>query len=168
MVATIPLLLQAGLPTAQEALALAYPGAALIRHEHFLTEAQAQQVKQLAGVPLLGLWTVAYEARKDGKLVGVAFFDTHLVRTLQETAMVALGADGRILRVEVVAFREPQDYMAKAQWIKQFEGKALTPDLKLQGNIRPLAGATLTANALTDASRRCLALGQVLYFGGAK
>ena len=156
-------LLAGGLPTQQEALNLAFPGAQLQRREFFLTEAQAAAVKQQAGLPLAGLWIVAYEARKDGQLLGVGFFDTHRVRTLNETAMVAVTPDGRVRRVEVVSFHEPQDYMAKAAWLKQFEGRRLDQDLGLQRGIKPLSGATLTANALTDASRRCLALWQVLY-----
>lgn len=158
--------LAASLPTQDQALALAFPGATLQRKEHFLTEAQAQKVKALAGVDLAGLWTVAYEARKDGKLLGVAFFDTHRVRTLNETAMVAVSAEGKVLRVEVVAFREPSEYMAREAWKQQLVGRGLDGELKLGRGIRPLSGATLTANALTDASRRGLALWQVLYGPG--
>lgn len=153
----------AGLPTSSEALALAFPGAKLQRKEHVLTEAQAKRVKLLSGVDLSGTWIVAYEAMKEGHLVGVGLFDTHLVRTLNETALVAITSEGRVIRVEVVAFREPAEYMAKPAWVAQLQGKALDGELKLNRSIRPLSGATLTANALTDASRRCLALHQVLY-----
>ncbi len=153
----------AGLPSSSEALALAFPGAKLQRKEHVLTETQVKRVKLLSGVDLAGTWIVAYEALKDGQMVGVGLFDTHLVRTLNETALVAIAPEGRVLRVEVVAFREPADYMAKPAWVAQLQGKALDNDLKLNRAIRPLSGATLTANALTDASRRCLALHQVLY-----
>ena len=152
----------AGLPSTQEALALAFPGATLTRKEHWLTEAQAQRVKELAGTPLAGLWQVAYEARKEGRLQGVAFLDTHRVRTLPETALVAV-ATGRILRVEVLAFREPMDYIAKEAWLRQFDAKRLDSQLSLRGSIRPLTGSTLTATALTEAARRGLALEQVLY-----
>lgn len=167
----VPLLLAttlaAALPTQQEALALAFPGAQLTRKEHFLSEAQGRQAQALAGLPLSGLWQIAYEARKDGRLMGVGFFDTHRVRTLNETALVAVSAEGRVLRVEVVAFHEPEEYRAKEAWVKQLEGRKLDAELSLKRGIRPLAGATLTANALTDASRRSLALWQVLY-GTAK
>lgn len=155
----------AGLPTQQEALSLAFPGAQLTRKEHFLTDAQAKQIQEQAGTALSGLWQVAYEARKEGKLVGVGFFDTHRVRTLNETALVAVSVEGKILRVEVVAFKEPEEYRAKEAWIHQLDGKRLDAELSLKRGIRPLAGATLTANALTDASRRGLALFQVLYGG---
>lgn len=163
LVLSLPLL--AGFPGPQEALALAFPSAQITRTEHFLTEAQGAQVRQLSGVGLPGLWAVAYEARREGRLAGVGFFDTHRVRTQNETALVAISPDGHVLRVEVVAFREPMDYAAREAWIRQFEGKALDSELSLKKGIRPLSGATLTANALTDAARRCLALHQVLYGG---
>lgn len=153
----------AALPTTQEALALAFPGAQFQRKEHVLTEAQAGRVKALAGVEVPGRWLVVYEARKNGTLVGVGFFDTHRVRTLNETLLVALSPEGRVLRVEAVAFHEPAEYMAKEAWVKQFEGKTLDPQLTLKDSIHPLSGATLTAHAMTDAARRCLALHQVLY-----
>lgn len=158
---TAPLL--AGFPTPQEALAQVFPGAELTRREHFLTEPQAKEVRELAHTELPGYWTVAYEARKGGKLVGLGFFDTHRVRTLPETVLVALAPEGRVLRVEVVAFREPEEYRAKEAWVRQLEGRQLDNELSLKRGIRPLAGATLTANALTDATRRCLALQKVLY-----
>jgi hypothetical protein len=158
---TLPLF--AALPTTQEALALAFPGAQLTRTEHILSGAQADRIKGLSQVDLAGRWVVAYEARREGRLVGVGFFDTHRVRTLNETLLVAISPEGRILRVEAVAFREPAEYLAKEAWVKQFEGKALDPQLSLNGAIRPLSGATLTAHAMTDAARRCLGLHQVLY-----
>ena len=151
------------LPTQQQALQLAYPGCVFTRKEFYLTDAQAAKVKALSRADLPGLWFVGYEARKNGKLVGVGFFDTHRVRTENETALVAVGADGRILRVEVIAFREPQDYAPRQAWIDQFKGKTLDDGLSLKRDIRPLAGATLTANALSDAARRGLALWQVFY-----
>jgi electron transport complex protein RnfG len=153
----------AGLPTTQEALALAFPGAKIQRREHFLSEGQAQKAKALYGADLPGLWWVVYEARAEGRLLGVAFFDTHRVRTLNETAMVAVNADGALKRVEVVVFREPQEFLPKELWVRQLDGKRLNDDLSLKRSIRPLSGATLTANVLVDASRRSLALFQVLY-----
>ena len=158
---TLPLF--GAFPTAQEALALAYPGAMITRKEHILSEPQAARVKELAQGELPGRWIVAYEARRAGALVGVGIFDTHRVRTLNETLLVAMSSEGRILRVEVVAFREPADYRARKAWVAQFEGKGLDQSLSLKGAIHPLSGATLTAHAMTDAARRSLALLQVLY-----
>lgn len=158
---TVPLI--AALPTPTEALARAFPEATLVRREFVLTDAQASRVKALSQVDLPGSWTVAYEARRNGVLAGVGFFDTHRVRTLNETLLVAITPEGRILRVEAVAFREPAEYKAREAWVKQFEGRSLDAELSLKAAIHPLSGATLTAHAMTDAARRCLALYQVLY-----
>ncbi len=149
-------------PAPQEAAALAFPGASLQKRDHALTEAQAREAQALAGTPVRPS-AVAFEATRGGVRVGVAFLDTHRVRTLDETVLVAVGADGRILRVELVAFREPPDYQAREPWLRQFQGRRLDGDLALKRGIRPLSGATLTAGALTDAARRGLALAQVLY-----
>ena len=169
MIKLLPVLLAlplaAALPSQEEALALAFPGAVLTRREFVLTPAQAAQVKALAQREAQA-GAVAYEARRDGKLQGAGFFDTHRVRTQNETALVAVGADGRILRVEVVAFREPQEYLARPAWVRQFDHKGPEPP-SLGREIKPLSGSTLTATALTDAARRALALYQVLY-GGAR
>jgi Na+-translocating ferredoxin:NAD+ oxidoreductase RnfG subunit len=156
----LALSLAAALPSQEEALALAFPGAALTRRELVLSETQLAQRDPGPGR------AVVYEARKDGRLVGVGFFDTHRVRTQPETVLVAIAADGRILRVEVVAFKEPLEYMARGAWVRQFDRQGLDTDLALGRGIKPLAGATLTATALTDAARRALALYRVVYGAG--
>jgi len=151
------------LPAQHEALTMAFPGATFVRREFYPTPAQAAQAEALCGAKLPGLWNVAYEAWQDGRLQGVAFFDTHRVRTENATAMVAVGTDGRLRRVEAVAFREPPEYAPKVAWLAQFQGHGLDAELSLKRAIRPLSGATLTANALLDASRRGLALWKVFY-----
>ena len=105
---------------------------------------------------------VAYVAIKDGRLVGTAYFDTHVVRTMTETLMVAVDPAGAIMRVEVLSFSEPEEYLPKEHWYAQFPGRSLDDDLSLTRGIRPVSGATLTARATTDAARRALALHQVL------
>jgi len=146
-----------------EALALAFPGATLERKEYFLTEAQKEQIQKLAGVEVRSKYVVCYEARVDKELQGVAFFDTHVVRTQPETLMVAISPKGTILRIEVVQFREPQEYAAPDRWKQQLVGQTLGPKLSLKADIKPLSGASLTAQAMVDASRRALAHFQVLY-----
>jgi hypothetical protein len=158
-----PAVLAAEQLTQAEALALAFPGATVERKEHFLTDAQREQIQKLAEVEVRSKYVVAYEARLDKELQGVAFFDTHLVRTQPETLMVAISAKGVILRVEVVQFREPQEYAAPERWTRQLVGQTLGPRLSLKADVKPLSGASLTAQAMVDASRRALAHFQVLY-----
>jgi hypothetical protein len=153
-------------PTQTQAMAMVFPDAEIQRKELFLTDAQLAQVKALSGGEVRSKILVAYEARKGGELLGVALFDTHVVRTAQETAMVAISPVGAVLRVEVVQFREPEDYAAPARWTQQLVGQTLSPRLSLKADIKPLSGASLTAQSLVDASRRALAFFQVLHLAG--
>lgn len=160
----LSLSLSAGLPSQQEALAMAFPGAQFQRREVKPTADQANAVHALSGGdPGKGL--LCFEATQGGRRVGTAYFDSHRVHSASETAMVAVSAEGRILRVEVVAFKEPEEYLANPKWRAQFNGSALDADLALGRRIHPLAGCTLTAQSLTDAARRALAWDHVLYGG---
>jgi hypothetical protein len=148
--------------TQEEALKLAFPGAAVERKSIFLTEAEVEEVAKLCGGPRGSALAAAYVASWDGKVVGTAYFDTHVVRTLAETLMVVVSPTGTIARIEVLSFSEPEEFLPREHWYAQFPGKALDDELSVKRGIRPVSGATLTARATTEAARRVLALHQVV------
>ncbi len=148
--------------TQEEALKLAFPGAVVVRRTAFLTEAETRDVAALSGGPAPSALAVAYVATKEGHLVGTAYFDTHVVRTLPETLMVVITPAGTIARIEILSFSEPEDYLPRPHWYAQFPGKGLDDELSIKRGIRPVSGATLTARATAEAARRVLALHQVL------
>jgi hypothetical protein len=152
----------AGLLTREEALALAYPGATFSAERVFLTAAQQQQAAEAAGRPVASALVARYLATKDGKAIGRAYVDTHVIRSKKETLLISLDEAGSVKRVDVTAFLEPPEYRPPSPFLNQYAGRALTDDLRLQRAIRPTAGATLTANAVTDAVRRVLAIDEVL------
>jgi len=144
--------------TVEEALGLAFPDATTTRETLFLTEEQIAQVEKAAGDRPASAMATRYVAVRDGVTVGFAYLDTHRVRTLPETLVVVLGANGEVRRVEVAVFREPLEYVPRRGWYDQFEGEMLSEGLALKRNIRPVTGATLTARATTEAVRRTLAI----------
>ena len=149
--------------TVEEALELIFPGATTDRQTLFLSDAQRDEIVALSGSELKSSLATRFEAtRDDGSVLGWAYLDTHLVRTLPETLMIVLNADGTVKRVEVVTFREPIEYIPREGWYGQYEGELLDDDLALKRDIRPVTGATLTARATTEAVRRVLALHQVV------
>lgn len=148
--------------TVDEALHLAFPGCAVERRTVFLTAAQKARVKQLAKGEVKSALVNPYHATCDGKDGGTAYFDAHVVRTLPETLMVVIDPQGRIKRIEVLSFAEPEDYLPPARWYGQFTGQGLGDDLALGHHIRGVTGASLTARATTEAVRRVLALHQVI------
>lgn len=150
--------------TKEEALKLAFPGASVERRTAFLTDAQRREAQHFsAEADLPAALATFYAATRDGKPIGFAYFDAHVVRTAAETIMVVVDPAGAILRIEVLSFDEPEEYLPRPGWYAQFPGKPLDDELSLKRGIRPITGATLTARATTDAARRCLALHRVLH-----
>ena len=151
--------------TQDEALELAFPPPATVeRRSAFLEEAQVDEVRRLAGDEVEVDQTIVthYVAHRNGEPLGVAYFDAHRVRTMREVVMVVVSPAGLIDRVEVLRFAEPPEYMASEQWIDQLEGQTLDPELEVGRDIINMTGATLTSEALTRASRRILAIHEVV------
>lgn len=148
-----------------EALKLAFPQCKVERKTAYLTGEQMKRARELAGVEVpsaLVTYHVATRGGRGGQPAGTAYFDTHRVRTLPETLMVVLDPQGRVGRIEVISFREPEEYLPRGAWYEQFRGRGLDRELQLKQAIRPVTGATLTARATTDAVRRVLALHKVI------
>lgn len=139
-----------------DALSAAFPGGTFERETVFLTEDHLDHVERACGQKPKSALVTRFTARLGDQTLGWAYLDTHRVRTLPETVMVIIDPQGAVRRIEVVAFREPLDYLPPESWYAQFEGRTLDEDLELKRGIRPITGATLTARATTDAVRRLL------------
>jgi len=148
--------------TVDEALELAFPGCEVERASAFLTDAELARARQLAGVSVDSALAYPYTATCKGALAGTAYFDTHRVRTLAETLMIVIDPEDRVVRIEVLTFNEPEEYLPRTIWYDQFKRQPLTPALELGRDIRAVTGASLTARSTADAVRRSLALHQVL------
>ena len=148
--------------TVDEALALAFPDCEINRRTVSLTEEQLATARELSGGELRGALVPLYEAHCNGEYAGTAYTDTHRVRTLAETLMVVVDSEEKVRRIEILAFREPEEYIPRPIWYRQFTDRELAPDLALERDIRNVAGATLTARATTEAVRRVLALHRVI------
>ena len=164
VVAIAPSSLHGQAMTQDEALTLAFGTAEVERRTAYLDEGQLERAREMAGPRVrIDQGILPYYVATDGDSpVGVAYFDAHRVRTLQEVLMIVVDPGDRVVRVETVSFREPQEYEAPEGWLAQFPGRELDDELSLRGAIAPITGATLTANAVTRAVRRVLALHQVI------
>ena len=151
------------LMTQKDALAIAFPGAAPERRTAFLTDAQAKAVETAARSRLPSkVWTY-YVAGST-----TAYFESHLVRTMNETVMVVVGAGGEVRLVEILSIIAPDEYMASKRRLDQLSGRRLDDELALRRGLRNIAGASLTAEAVTRSVRRALAVHQVLNAKPAK
>jgi len=145
------------------ALAIAFPGCEVERVTCTLDEKQREAVAKLASQKeFTKASTFAYVARKDGKVVGTAFFDSHVVRTKRESLLIAVDPAGRVLRVDTIVFQEPPEYVAQEAFYTSLEGRAQGRELQLGRGLDGTTGATLTCRAVADAARRVLAVHSVL------
>jgi electron transport complex protein RnfG len=144
--------------TREEALKAAFPGAEIRSQVIFLTDPERQEVQKTSGSIVSSVLVASYRALQNGKEIGRAYLDTHTVRTKKQSLLVILHPDGTLKRVEVVAFLEPPEYLPSERWYQQFEGKALSENLKLDREIHAVTGATLTAKATMEAVRRVMAI----------
>lgn len=149
--------------TQQEALTAAFPaGAKVTRQTFFLTKQQIDDARRESGVAFDQQLVIRYIGTVGDKIAGYAYFDTHRVRTEPETVMIVVTPDGRVDRIDILSFEEPTDYFPKKRWVDQILGRHLDSELSLNKAIRPLSGASLTAQAIVNASRKVLALHHVI------
>jgi Na+-translocating ferredoxin:NAD+ oxidoreductase subunit G len=147
----------------KEALQLAFPGAQVVRKQHVLDEDAQKRVLQLSGVAAPRSMVFAYEAKQGKQLLGTAYFDRNRVRSKHQLLMVVIDPQGKVQRIEVLAFGEPVDYLPRGNFYAQFLGRDLMDRLRAKGDITGVVGSTLTVHATIDAVRRILATHRVLY-----
>lgn len=150
----------------ERALDLAFGNGAVVeRTTAYLTETQMSAARELAGpgVEIRGALVTRYSGRsREGTPLGTAYFDAHRVRTLPETLMIVVSPDGKVARVEILSFSEPEEYRPPERWLAQFPGRVLDRELAVRRGIHGITGATLSAEAVTDAVRRALAIHRIL------
>ncbi len=152
----------------REALALAFPGADRIeKKSSLLDDAQARSVEQLSGAALESRLVTLHAGWRGDELLGYALIDVHTVRTLPEAFLVVLSPDGIVENLRLLAFYEPSEYKPGERFLAQFDARGLDPELRLGGAIHGIAGASMSARAVTTGVRRSLALYQVLVRGSA-
>jgi hypothetical protein len=169
LAAAAPLVAGAGVyHSAEEALALAFPGADRIERRHVvLTDEQAARVERTAQSPLsTRIWTL-HAGYAGDRLLGWAVIDVHTVRTLPEALLTVLTPEGRVRSVRMLAFHEPPEYQPGERWLGKLEGRSLEPELRPERAVHAIAGSTLSSRAVLRSVRRALALHQVVVRGEA-
>ena len=99
-----------------------------------------------------------WKALAGERLIGYFFVDHVIGKHLYIDYSVALGADGRVRRVEILTYRESYGFeVANAGWLAQFAGKTSGSALEINSDIRNISGATLSSRHVTEGVKRILA-----------
>ena len=148
----------------EQALAEEFPECTIRREAHYLSREQASALQeQLSADP--GRFHTFYVAERAGQVIGYGIFDTHRVRTKNETLLVTLMPDGALRRITMISFFEPEDYLAPQRWLDLFSGRGREDALRPGVDLPIMSGATLTSQAVAASARRAIALHRV-YFSG--
>lgn len=118
-----------------------------------LTDEMVRRIEGLARAHVRERLVTFYTVRRGGAVAGYAVIHSHVVRTKRETLALAFEADGRIRKITVLAFLEPEEYRPSERWLAQFEGKGASDRLAAGQDIAPITGATLTARGIAEESR---------------
>ena len=121
-------------PSAEDAAALAAPGAA----------------------PHGPMRTI--EARQGDAVLGRVLVDAVVGKFEQIDYAVALDANGKVLAVEILAYREGHGGEVRMPgWRNQFVGKTAADPLRIGADIANISGATLSCTHVTDGVHRLVA-----------
>lgn len=143
----------------QGALSAAFPDAEFQRKPMYLSRAQQSTLKAVPGLASIGRFHTFYIARDArGQIIGHALFDTHTVRTKEQTLLIALNPDSTVRSTRVISFFEPQEYLAPDRWLQIFTGKSSKDAIRTGRDLPTISGATLTTRAVSDAVRKAIQL----------
>jgi H+/Na+-translocating ferredoxin:NAD+ oxidoreductase subunit G len=131
-----------------------------------LSPAQRQEVARLGG-PQAGHGALSVWAAKQGATVlGHVFVDEVIGREDFITYAVGIRADGQLLPVRVLEYRESHGgEIRNPRWLAQFAGRSNVQQLRFGTDIKNIAGATLSSEHVTAGVRRILAIRQTAVAG---
>ncbi|MED5621161.1 FMN-binding protein [Ideonella sp. BN130291] len=147
-----------------QAQTLLFPAAkSFVERPLKLSDEQRERIKAVSGVRQRAEEQKVWRAERDGELLGWFLVDEVIGKHEFITYATALSADGKVLGVEILSYRETHGGQIRdAAWRKNFVGKTLANPLKLDEDVPNISGATLSCRNVTDGVKRLLAI-QKLY-----
>jgi hypothetical protein len=99
-----------------------------------------------------------WKAEAGGRVAGFFIFDRVVGKHLFIDYAVTLTPSGAVHKVEILQYRESYGGEIRSpSWLAQFVGKTNANALKINGDIRNIAGATLSSTHITEGVKRVLA-----------
>ncbi len=143
-----------------EAQKLAFPAATRFAEANVIyTPADIAQIEKLSGQKVQTKGEQVWKAFAESRFLGFFILDYVIGKHLVIDYAVALDPQGRVLRVEILQYRESYGgEITNEDWLKQFVGKTSRDPLEIGQDIRNISGATLSSRHVTDGIKRVLAL----------
>jgi len=127
-------------------------------HAYQYATVQSAQAQAFPGARFEQIQPRVWKALEGDRVAGYFFLDHVIGKHLYIDYSVAIGADGRIRRVEILTYRESYGFeVANGRWLAQFSGKSGGSALTVGQDIRNISGATLSSHHVTEGVKRILA-----------
>ena len=124
----------------------------------YLTIEAAQKLAFPAANRFVENGGLTWKAQAVDKLLGLFVVDHVIGKHLYIDYAVALDPTGRVMRVEILQYRESYGgEVREPGWLAQFIGKTSGSPLKIGSDIRNISGATLSSLHVTEGVKRILA-----------
>jgi hypothetical protein len=138
----------------EAAVRAVFPGAERIEaRDVLLTDDLVARIEKLARARVQERLVTFYTAHRQSAVAGYAVIHSHVVRTKRETIAIAFEPDGRIRKIQVLAFLEPEEFRPSERWLAQFQGKGPEDPLRVGGDIVNVTGSTLTSRGIAEQTR---------------
>jgi Na+-translocating ferredoxin:NAD+ oxidoreductase RnfG subunit len=124
-----------------------------------LSSRSREQIERRLGEKLEKGEYIFYVGHSEDGIDGYALFDREIGQHEYIDFATFFDCDGRVTRVEVVAYREPYgDGIRSPRFRGQFVGKSAESRLRAGHDIDVISGATLSAQAMAKAVKRASVL----------
>ena len=136
------------------AVSIATPAGAV----QYLSVAEAQKLAFPSATQFVEQGGRAWKAQAGDRSLGLFVVDHVIGKHLYIDYAVALDPSGRVLRVDILQYRESYGgEVREASWLNQFAGKTSASPLQVDKDIRNISGATLSSHHVTEGIKRILA-----------
>jgi hypothetical protein len=134
------------------------------------TEELREKIGQHMGKTKTSLWEdsyITFVAKKGEAVLGYAVIVEEIGKHRPITFVVGVGADHKIKDVALMAYREAYGGEVRdRRFLQQYRGKGLKDALVPYRDIQNISGATLSVEATGRASKKALALVEIVYLNG--
>jgi Na+-translocating ferredoxin:NAD+ oxidoreductase RnfG subunit len=141
--------------TADQAAKLMFPEADRFETREIALDTAQMQKLDAQGVRARSTRWQIRQAQRGTSTVGFVVVDEVIGKFELITYAVAVGLDGAVKQVEVLAYRESHGHEIRlAAWRRQFVGKTSASPMRVGEDIANISGATLSCNHVAEGIRR--------------
>ena len=121
-------------------------------HKFEIPEELKSQTEKRVQQKFLKSYIYLWKICLNDSLTGYAILDNTYGKSLPITFLVMFSPDGKILRADIIRYREPYGgAITSRRWLDQFIDKSVKDDFRVDQNIDSISGATISVNSVTKA-----------------